>query len=100
MTIADIFIAIARVAGLAFAFGVGIPLLFSLGMRSMTGDPIYDDNGVLIGDTEASSQMKALGWIVYAVLAALIVLAITWIAKDSLNHYFGWNLFPGLSSKH
>ena len=76
MTVAEIFEAIIRVAGLALLFGAGIPILFSLGMRCMTGDPIRDENGVVVGDTEASTQMKVLGWTVYAVLAFVIVLAI------------------------
>ncbi|MDO5031146.1 hypothetical protein [Corynebacterium sp.] len=100
MTAAEIFSAILRVAGLALAFGAGIPLLFALGMRCMTGDPIRDSNGVIVGDTEASPQMKVLGWTVYAVLGVIILVAITWISKDSLNYYFGLNLFPGLSGKH
>ncbi|WP_293769117.1 hypothetical protein [uncultured Corynebacterium sp.] len=95
-----IFTSILHVAGLALLFGAGIPLLFALGMRCMTGDPIRNEQGVIVGDTEASPQMKVLGWTVYAVLAIIIAVAIVWIAKDSLNHYFGWNLFPGMSSKH
>ena len=100
MTAPEIFQAIIRVAALALLFGAGIPVLVSLGMRCMTGDPIRDDNGVIVGDTEASTQMKVLGWTVYAVLAAVILLGIVWVAKDSLNHYFGWNLFPGMSGHH
>ncbi|WP_277102249.1 hypothetical protein [Corynebacterium vitaeruminis] len=100
MTASEIAIDITRVAGLALLFGVGIPLLFALGMRCMTGDPIRNEQGVIIGDTEASAQMKVLGWTVYAVLAFVILVAITWISKDTLNHYFGWELFGGLSSKH
>ena len=51
MTAAEIFQSLIHVAGLALVFGAGIPLLFSLGMRCMTGDPIRDDNGVVVGDT-------------------------------------------------
>lgn len=91
---------ILNVALLALAFGAGIPFLFALGMRCMTGDPIRDEAGVVIDDTPASAQMKVLGWTVYAVLGAIILVAIAFIAKDSLNHYFGWDLFPGLSAKH
>lgn len=91
---------IFHVAILALLFGAGIPFLFALGMRCMTGDPIRDANGVVIDDNPASPQMKVLGWTVYAVLGAIIIVAIAWIAKDSLNHFFGWNLFPGLSNKH
>ena len=56
MTAPEIFQAIIRVAALALLFGAGIPVLFSLGMRCMTGDPIRDDNGVIVGDTEASTR--------------------------------------------
>ena len=96
MTAAEIFQSLLHVAGLALAFGAGIPLLFSLGMRCMTGDPIRDDNGVVVGDTPASNQMKVLGWTVYAVLAVVILVAIMWIARDTLDHYFGFTPFGGL----
>lgn len=100
MTAMEILVAITRVAGLALAFGAGIPLLFALGMRCMTGDPIRNSDGVIVSDTEASAQMKVLGWTVYAVLGVIILIAISWIAKDSIHNYFGIELFPGLSSKH
>ena len=77
MTAAEIFQSLIHVAGLALVFGAGIPLLFSLGMRCMTGDPIRDDNGVVVGDTPASPQMKVLGWTVYAVLAVVIPVSYT-----------------------
>ncbi|WP_288858616.1 hypothetical protein [uncultured Corynebacterium sp.] len=100
MTAVSIAIAIFRVAGLALIFGAGIPLLFALGMRCMTGDPIRNDQGVIVGDTEASTQMKVLGWTVYAFLAAVIVVAILWISKGTLEHYFGWELFGNLGGSH
>ena len=96
MTAAEIFQSLIHVAGLALVFGAGIPLLFSLGMRCMTGDPIRDDNGVVVGDTPASTQMKVLGWTVYAVLAVVILVAIMWIACDTLDHYFGFTPFGDL----
>lgn len=96
MTAAEIFQSLVQVAGLALVFGAGIPLLFSLGMRCMTGDPIRDDNGVVVGDTPASTQMKVLGWTVYAVLAVVILVAIMWIARDTLDHCFGFTPFGDL----
>ncbi|KAB3523010.1 hypothetical protein GC425_03350 [Corynebacterium sp. zg254] len=100
MDFAETFSSIFRVAGLALAFGAGVPLLFALGMRCMTGDAIRDAQGVVVDHREAAPGMKMLGWLVYALLVVLVVVAITWISKDTLNHYLGWNLFPGLSSKH
>ena len=89
-------IAILRVAALALVFGTGIPTLFALGMRAQTGDPIYDENGILVGDKEASTQWKVLGLTVYAVLAAVILIAILWVAKESIAYYTGWKPFGTL----
>lgn len=100
MTAIEIANALGRVAALAFTFGVGIPFLFVLGMRCHVGEPIRNEQGVIVADRKASPQMRALGWLVYLFLAVAILVAISWIAKDSLNHYFGLDLFPGLSSKH
>ncbi len=44
--------------------------------------------------------MKVLGWTVYAFLAAVIVVAILWISKGTLEHYFGWELFGNLGGSH
>lgn len=96
MTFIEMLTAILRVTALGLVFGAGIPVLFALGMRCMTGDPIRDADGVVVGDTEASPQMKALGWSVYAVLAALIVVAICWVARDAIGHYFGLEPFGAL----
>ena len=51
---------------------------------------------MVVGDTPASRQMKLLGWTVYAVLGVIIVVAIAWIARDSLDHYFGFAPFGDL----
>ena len=40
--------------------------------------------------------MKVLGWTVYAVLAVVILVAIMWIARDTLDHYFGFAPFGDL----
>ena len=40
--------------------------------------------------------MKVLGWTVYAVLAVVILVAIMWIARDTLDHYFGFTPFGDL----
>ena len=32
----------------------------------------------------------------YAVLGVIILVAISWIAKDSINHYFGLELFDNI----
>ncbi|MDY6048968.1 MAG: hypothetical protein SPI77_00100 [Corynebacterium sp.] len=96
MTAAEMAIAIVRVATLALIFGAGIPALFSLGMRAHAGNPVRNEAGEVIADAEASPQMKLLAYCVYAALALVIVVAIVWVAKDSIAFYFGWEPFGSL----
>lgn len=96
MTGTDMIIAIVRVALLALIFGAGIPALYALGMRAHSGNPVRNAQGEVIDDTEASPQMKALAYAVYVALAAVIVLAILWVAKDTIGLYFGWHPFGNL----
>ncbi|MST49667.1 hypothetical protein [Mobiluncus porci] len=96
MTGTEMIVAILRVAGLAVVFGAGIPMLYALGMRAQAGEPVRDENGVVIDDTDPTPHMRALGYATYAVLAVIIVAAILWIAKDSLAYYLNWKPFGSL----
>lgn len=93
MTVAEMIIAIVRVFIVALVLGAGVPILFALGMRSMTGDPIRDARGVVVDDTPASRPMQILGWLVYALLAVIVFIAILWVAKETIYHYSGWDIF-------
>lgn len=88
--------AIVRVAALALIFEAGIPMLYALGMRAHAGDSIRDETGEVIADTEPTPQMRALGWAVYGSLAVIIVAAIVWVAKDSIEFYTGWAPFGAI----
>ncbi|MDD7384225.1 MAG: hypothetical protein SPI12_04490 [Actinomycetaceae bacterium] len=96
MTISEMAIAILRVGALALLFGCGVPSLYALAMRVHAGNPIRNDNGEIVGDTEATPAMKALAYAVYVVLAAVIFIAILWIAKGSLAYYFNFKPFGSL----
>lgn len=93
---AEMALSILRVAALALIFGAGIPMLYALGMRAHAGDPVRNEEGEVIADTEPSPQMKALGWAVYASLVVIIIAAILWVAKDSIEFYTGWAPFGSL----
>ena len=67
-----------------------------LRMRAHAGDPIRDETGEVIADTEPTPQMRALGWAVYGSLAVIIVAAIVWVAKDSIEFYTGWAPFGAI----
>lgn len=86
MTIAEMLISISRVAALALAFGVGIPFLFSLGIK-------------LQGHRNSSTAAKAAGTAVFAVLGIVIVVAVLWIARETIFHYTGFEVFPGMTGK-
>lgn len=86
MTIVEMLIAISRVAALALAFGVGIPLLFSLGIRLQASE----------GNSAAS---RTAGSIVFGILGIVIVVAVLWIARETIFHYTGFEVFPGMTGK-
>lgn len=100
MTVAEMGLAIIRVAALALVFGAGIPALFALGMRAHAGEAIRDESGTVIDDAEPSPRMKTLGWVVYGSLAVIILLAILWMARESIAFYTGWHPFGSLGSQH
>lgn len=90
MTVMEILVAIGRVTATGLVFGAGIPLLFALGMRSLTG-------ATAISPREgAARSLRVLGWVIYAALAVVIAVAIAWVARDAVSFYFGWELFGGL----
>lgn len=100
MTVLQMVEAILRVAALALVFGAGVPTLFALGMRAHAGKAIRDESGTVVDDAEPSLAMKLVGWLVYALLAAVILLGIVWLAKDSIGFYTGWHPFGSLGAVH
>lgn len=77
-------------AGLVF--GAGLPALYAVGMRMLAGTTEYTADGRLIEVEGPSVVMKAIAYIIFAIILVVIVIAVLWVAKDFLYHTFGFNL--------
>ena len=88
----DIIESITRVLAVGLILGAGLPALFAVGMRLVArgaGDAGAD------GTAAAPNPVfKLLGYALFAFVAAVIVLGILWITRDTLNFHFGWKIFP------
>ncbi|SIR68788.1 hypothetical protein [Williamsia sterculiae] len=86
------FEAIVRVLIVGLVLGAGLPALFAVGLRLFTeggGDADAD------GTTHAGNPVvRYAGLTLFVLIAAVIVLAILWISRNTIDHYFDVNLFP------
>lgn len=86
------FESILRVLAIGLVLGAGLPAAFAFGLR------LYSTGlgGVAAGGTalKANPVLKALGLLLFMVVSAVIVLAILWITRATINHHFGVDLFP------
>lgn len=98
MSFAEIFDKIIPVLMAGLFFGAGMPALYALGMRLTAGTTEYTADGRLIEIEPASGAAKAVGYIIFAIIVAVIVIGILWVAKDFIFHITGFNLF-GLAGK-
>jgi hypothetical protein len=73
-------------AGLPAVFGVGL-VAFSRGAGGAEADGTIDAPNPIL---------KALGLLIFAAIAAVIVIAILYITKNTIIHHFGFNPVPFL----
>ncbi|MFT3716854.1 MAG: hypothetical protein QM774_13195 [Gordonia sp. (in: high G+C Gram-positive bacteria)] len=84
---------IARVLAVGLILGAGLPALFAVGMRLVSeGEGDVDaQTGVA---HKKSPALTAVGYLLYAFVALVILAGILWITRQTLFHHFGWQIFP------
>lgn len=90
--------AILKVLAVGLVLGAGLPAMFAFGLvaysRGAGGEA--GDGGAAVAPNPA---LKALGLLLFGLVAAVIVIAILWITKGTIEHHFGFNPVPFLPSK-
>lgn len=86
------------IAGLFF--GAGLPSLYALGLRLMAGRTEYTADGQLVEIEPPSAVAKIAAWCVFAIIVAIVIIGILWVAKDFIDHTFGWNIFGVTGGGH
>ncbi len=88
----DIVTSIAKVLAVGLLFGAGLPALFAVGLRWFAqGSGSVAADGTV---NRPNPAVKALGIILFALVAAAIVLGILWITRQTIYYYTDLKIFP------
>ncbi|MFJ3956705.1 hypothetical protein [Arthrobacter sp. NPDC090010] len=80
-----------RVLLAGLIFGAGLPALFAVALRLRNdGAAGTSSDGTV---TSGRPALTAASWVLFAVVVAIVLIAVLWITKSSLHHYFGWQPF-------
>lgn len=91
------FESILRVLFIGLLLGAGLPGLFAIGLRAYSaGVGGIEADGVV---HKANPALKFVGLVLFGLVGLVILVAILWITRTTINHHFGVNLFPFLPKK-
>jgi hypothetical protein len=86
-----------RVLVTGLIFGAGLPATFAVGVKVYSaGVGGIDTNGAI---RAPNPVWKAAGVALFGFVAVVILVAILWITRNSINHHLGIDLFPFLHKK-
>jgi hypothetical protein len=86
--------AILKVLAVGLLLGAGLPAIFALGLVAYArGAGGVEAGGAAVAPNPA---LKGLGLLLFAVVSAVIVIAILYITKTTIIHHFGFNPVPFL----
>lgn len=88
---------ILRVLIVGLVLGAGLPAVFAVGLTAYSaGAGGADADGTAHAPNPV---LKFVGLVLFTFVGAVIVLAILWITRSTINHHFGIDLFPFLAKK-
>jgi hypothetical protein len=86
--------AILKVLAIGLVLGAGLPAVFAVGLVAFSnGSGGTHEDGTTAAPNPA---LKALGLVLFAAVAAVVVIAILYITKTTIIHHFGFNPVPFL----
>ena len=88
--------AILKVLAVGLILGAGLPAIFAIGLVAFSkGSGGVGDDGATMAPNPA---LKFAGLLLFTVVAAVVVIAILWITKGTIQHHFGFNPVPFIPS--
>lgn len=84
--------AIGKVLLVGLALGAGLPALFAIGLRLFLAEPATRDGES--STAPGNPIARYAGVALFVLVAAVIVVAILWITRNTIDYYFDINLFP------
>lgn len=91
MLLAEIFHKIYPVFLAGLVFGAGLPILYAVAVRLVSGTATETADGTV--KVEVHPLARVAAYAIFMLLALAILTGILWIAKDFLYAYTGFNLF-------
>jgi hypothetical protein len=86
--------AILKVLAVGLVLGAGLPAIFAVGLVAFAkGSGSTEADGAAVAPNPA---LKAVGLLLFAAVAAVVVIAILYITKATIIHHFGFNPVPFL----
>jgi hypothetical protein len=86
--------AILKVLAIGLVLGAGLPAVFAVGLVAFANGSGGEEEGGAI--TAPNPALKAAGLLLFALVAAVVVIAILYITKTTIIHHFGVNPVPFL----
>lgn len=91
MLLAEIFHKIYPVFLAGLVFGAGLPILYAVAVRLVSGTATETADGTV--KVEVHPLARVAAYAIFVLLALAILTGILWVAKDFLYAYTGFNLF-------
>lgn len=88
---------ILRVLAVGLVLGAGLPAVFAIGLRAYSAGVGGADEGGVVH--QGHPVLKVVGLLLFAFVAAVIVIAVLWITRGTIIHHFGVDLFPFIPKK-
>ncbi|OPX10483.1 hypothetical protein [Mycobacterium sp. AT1] len=84
--------AILKVLAVGLVLGAGLPAVFAIGLVAFSkGSGGVANDGTT---TAPNPALKFAGLLLFTLVAAVIVIAILYITKGTIQHHFGFNPVP------
>jgi hypothetical protein len=88
---------ILKVLAVGLILGAGLPAVFAAGLVAFSsGSGGTNNDGTVQAPNPA---IKALGLLLFALVSAVVLIAILWITKATIIHHFGFNPVPFIPGK-
>jgi hypothetical protein len=81
--------AILKVLVIGLVLGAGLPAVFAVGLVAYSnGAGGAHEDGTTVAPNPA---LKFFGMLLFALVSAVILIALLWITKSTIEHHFGFN---------
>ena len=90
---------ILKVLAVGLLLGAGLPAVFAGGLAAYSRGAGASGDGIGGAAYAPNPALRILGLLLFAVVTAVIVVAILWITRTTIVHHFGVDPFPFIHTK-